>query len=521
MAESNSIMPQMDWSSHDIVNTFEMFKQQCELYFSVKDIKKQKQVDNILLLSGREGITKYNSWGLSGEEAKNPEKVWQKFGEQIKPKTNFRVARLFLQKFKQNPTENIDEYVSRLKLHAKKCDFAEGDEYKERLIEQMIAGTRHTELQKELLSKNKDLTLDQALEHGRTHEASIDHMKQLAEAQGTSSEQTVHSVQQASYKPCRRCGRSHPPKPREKCPAHGTTCENCGKPNHWKAVCQSEAQKLRGQQNRQPLYDRQPQPAPSKNTYRAQDRKNYRRRKVHAVAQEDTSDEDSDFECVSFSQITVDSVTQDTRDEVFAHINIQIPEKPHIPAELKVKVDTGAQGNLLPLRIFRQMCPARTDLLTHSQTILTAYNGTKIPQCGTLKLNCCYGDGTWHTAEFYVAKTDGPAILGLPSSRNLRLVTLHCELQVENQPLNSVRDLLQTYPEQFDCVGNFPGEYHIVIDESAKPVIHAPRKCPIHMKEEVKSELDKMTQQGIIKKVDKLTDWVSSLAYSRKSNGQL
>ena len=41
------------------------------------------------------------------------------------------------------------------------------------------------------------------------------------------------------------------------------------------------------------------------------------------------------------------------------------------------------------------------------------------------------------------------------------------------------------------------------------------------MKEEVKSELDKMTQQGIIKKVDEPTDWVSSLVYSRKSNGQL
>lgn len=30
-----------------------------------------------------------------------------------------------------------------------------------------------------------------------------------------------------------------------------------------------------------------------------------------------------------------------------------------------------------------------------------------------------------------------------------------------------------------------------------------------------------MTRNGVIWKVDELTDWVSSLVYSRKSNGQL
>ena len=37
---------------------------------------------------------------------------------------------------------------------------------------------------------------------------------------------------------------------------------------------------------------------------------------------------------------------------------------------------------------------------------------------------------------------------------------------------------MATYPGQFDNIGKFPGEYHIVLEEESHPVIHAPRKCP-------------------------------------------
>ncbi|KAI0210174.1 hypothetical protein LSAT2_005107, partial [Lamellibrachia satsuma] len=48
------------------------------------------------------------------------------------------------------------------------------------------------------------------------------------------------------------------------------------------------------------------------------------------------------------------------------------------------------------------------------------------------------------------------------------------------------------------------------------PVIHAPRRCSIHLKDEVKDELDNMERLGVISKVTEPTDWVSSLVYSRK-----
>ena len=115
--------PHFDWSSANLTESFRLFKQQVLLMFDVKDIKVEKQVSHILLLIGQEGLKRFNSWGLSGDDAKNPAIIWQKFEEQLDPPENFRIARLILQKFKQSENETIDEFINKCKLQAQKCEF--------------------------------------------------------------------------------------------------------------------------------------------------------------------------------------------------------------------------------------------------------------------------------------------------------------------------------------------------------------------------------------------------------------
>ena len=74
---------------------------------------------------------------------------------------------------------------------------------------------------------------------------------------------------------------------------------------------------------------------------------------------------------------------------------------------------------------------------------------------------------------------------------------------------------------RFEGIGRFPGTYHITLRNDAKPVVHAPRKCPIAMRPLVREKLDEFLEQGIIVPVEEPTDWVSSLAYSWKANGML
>ena len=49
------------------------------------------------------------------------------------------------------------------------------------------------------------------------------------------------------------------------------------------------------------------------------------------------------------------------RDEAITNISGQLPYRPLVPASMEVKVDTGAQGNVLPMGAFRVTCPDRMD----------------------------------------------------------------------------------------------------------------------------------------------------------------
>ena len=55
-------------------------------------------------------------------------------------------------------------------------DKAESDE---RLIEQLIVGTKHKKVQERLLEKGEQLTLDEAIDIARTYEATVSEMEQL------------------------------------------------------------------------------------------------------------------------------------------------------------------------------------------------------------------------------------------------------------------------------------------------------------------------------------------------------
>ena len=87
--------------------------------------------------------------------------------------------------------------------------------------------------------------------------------------------------------------------------------------------------------------------------------------------------------------------------------------------------------------------------------------------------------------------------------------------------IRSTDDLISEFPDWFKGIGRFPGEYKIQLCHNAHPVIHAPRKCPITLHPKVKEHLNKMECLGMITHVDEPMDWVSSITYIQKANGEL
>ena len=127
---------------------------------------------------------------------------------------------------------------------------------------------------------------------------------------------------------------------------------------------------------------------------------------------------------ITIGQVLVDDISnQDARDEIFASLDIQLPNRPGDHTR-KVKVDTGAQANVMPARIYRCIYPDHVDekglpiqdKLDRSKTKLSAYNGTEIHQFGLVSFPCRYKEN-WVETDFYVVDTNSPAILGLSSSR--------------------------------------------------------------------------------------------------------
>ena len=97
---------------------------------------------------------------------------------------------------------------------------------------------------------------------------------------------------------------------------------------------------------------------------------------------------------------------------------------------LSAKIDTGAQGNTIPLRTFRRMYPDKLDaegfpvehiVAAARYARLTAYNGTSIACHGIVNIPCNYSNTAWNDTQFYIVDVTGPAVIGLQSCEKRKL----------------------------------------------------------------------------------------------------
>ena len=564
-------IPHMDWLATNQAQTFKLFKQRLELYFKVKKIKKEEQVSYILLQVGDEGLRRFNAWALSDEELKDPDIIFQRFVEQLEPPENFRVCRLKLMQYRQGHEECLDDFVNRCKLLALKCDFSES-ELNERLLELIIASTPITDYQKELLLKDKGYKLCEAIRLGRTYEAADSNVKQLKDM-CSPTQSNVNVIRgKMSYSQgyntkttngantCYNCGRNHSFKSREICPAYRTRCNLCGKENHWSNVCKSnrkddvgltQANARTSEFRSRPRGQQKPWDQNRNKQYVPNaGRSGGRHRDIHEFQSErqtpDHSDQEPDnvyeqcnksFETINFSELQVSNLCLDNitgRDVAYVSLCIRLSNRPGIH-KLQLKVDTGAQANTLPLRIFRCMFPEYVteegypipSISNSARKVkLTAYNGTNIACYGVVRIACKYQKSDWTDIDFYIVGVSGSAIFGLRSSETLKIVTLNCAIQANKssickQNIRNVDDLKQMYQGQFDKIGCFPGEAKLFVSADYPPHVDAPRKAPIALKDTIQKELEYMVKNGVIRKVTEPTDWVSSIVYSHKQDGGL
>jgi len=286
---------------------------------------------------------------------------------------------------------------------------------------------------------------------------------------------------------CENCDTNH--KPRQ-CPAYTSKCSSCGNMGHWAKCCRKtkyknkEAKKTDGRHR-------------SKSRNRYQKRAEPRHGNINYLDVGSESDEEKylhHFHSITVSAKCMDSVTRQPRDEAYTTLKIRPPHlKYKTHHTLRMKIDSGASGNTLPLRTFQQMYGTSPKAFTILQPTphvkLTSYSGDQIKCLGTIRIPCQFRDSDWIDAIFYVVEVPGPAIVGLPTSERLKLLTLHINALDDNTkttPISSIDQLKSAYPEQFDRIGSFSGTAKLLLKDDAEPFIDPPTQMQHSLKGQIK-----------------------------------
>ena len=243
-------------------------------------------------------------------------------------------------------------HITQCHLQAQKCKFCDTKETEERIIEQLIAGTASEDVKCELLNNDEKLTLDDGVKIAQFHEGAIHHLSKLKESvnpPATHHQQmdAIRLQKQSEWdriRKCNKCGLHHQSKPKQQCPALRWTSAICQKKNHWAKICRLiKEEDLESRSSHQS----------DKNTHK------YRGPKIslHVVVQdEEESSKDEQFGEISFRMIKMSKSRGCTW---WSCSENQGPNSRQweTTCNLEVKVDTGVTSNILPPRIFSQMCP--------------------------------------------------------------------------------------------------------------------------------------------------------------------
>lgn len=428
---------------------WKIFRQQYEIYIKASEKStKAKEIRAAILLNllGEDGLAMYNSFTIADE--KDVEEILKAFEEFCSPKKNVVFERFKFNKREQQAAEPFDTFLSDMQKLVRTCEY--GNQEDSILRDRIVLGIFDKSFQEKLLGIEKldakkaidmcraaELTRTQAREM-QSHR-SIDVVNQHGPSKNNFKKKFVKTKnvsnrnnsnnfkQDNSHKiNCFRCGRVHE---LNKCPAFGQSCRKCGILNHFSSQCKVKT----GKQG------------------------------IQQVSRVSNIDDDSTL----FIDSIIVGCVNGTWCETIKVENITV----------NFKIDTGAEANILPLNIIKEL--SKNINIQKTKVVLEAFGGSKILPIGICSFNCEYG-GNNYKQEFFVVNNNTNPILGLRS----------CELLGIIKRIHTVEDtksdFIKRNKEIFEGTGVFKEKCTLRVKESAIPVIKAARRIPILLRNRFK-----------------------------------
>lgn len=450
-------------SAGNISENFKKFEQTFNIYrhatgLSEKPAKTQASV--LLHVAGEEALKVFNGFNWEeGESKEDPEVLLAKFKYHCTPITNVIYERHVFHTRQQQDGEPFDQFYSDLCNLVKLCSY--GTLADEMVRDRIVSGIRSDALRVRMLRDPK-LTLSDAVTLCRATELSQRQAKDIS----SQSENKVQYVKKKHHKEqktkkkesCYCCG--GPQHPRSQCPAKDATCNDCGRKGHFKSVCRTGKKK----------------------------------KAIHEVVEDF---EDQEYDMVNLGTNFIGAVYSGNGKKWYEEISVD-------STSLSFKIDTGADVNTISDRTYYK----------HFQhKILLAPDG-KFTGATNQTLSCIgsfVADLQRHETKLKArihVLVNGNNLIGAESSENLGLV----------KRLNQV----ENFPELFTGLGTMAEEYKIRLQDDHKPfAIQFPRRVAVPLMPKVKDELQRLESLGVIRRVERPTEWCAAMVVVPKAEGKV
>lgn len=388
----------------DISKHWQLFKQKFQFFLTASETGPKPRAHGsatktalLLSLTADTAFEVFNNFNfLEGESKEDYDSVVKKFDEYCAAQHNEVHERYLFRQRVQADGEPSGQFIRDLRNLDRSCNFGVMED--SMIRDQVVYGTNSEKDRKKLLRDN-ELTLAKAEPVCKAAELSAaQHEVWLQEQRQVDRVKKTDEEQHSTFR-CRRCGRQHGSR---NCPAFGRTCGRYGGKNPFEERCKSAKE----------------------------------------VAEVQSSEED--FEILD---VSIDSVINQ-RDWI---VRAQVAN-----GDLTLKIDTGAQANLLPHSMYRKLDPKAQ--LTSSNAVLRFYGRAAINHHGITTLKVCIGSKTANI-PFFVVKKGRQAILGLRAREILGLFTR----PISEITANTSEQVGQEFQDVFTGIGLIQRQYKMVL----------------------------------------------------------
>lgn len=413
----------------------------------------------------------------------------QRLDEHFEPMRRRNYERHLFRQIVQNSNERFADFILRLRIQAKRCEFDRYDarECNDRIIEQIVEGCKSSELRRQILVK--DMVLDDIVALGSTLADVQQQVKELdrnpvafePNLNKVSTRMTTHfaprndrfdqgfrrSAQgsaRGTVGSCFACGLKGHWKGDDNCRARNAKCVKCKGTGHFANRC------LKRQSNSQV---------------------SYKAKRVRLI-EEDKLDQPMEEIFYAMGNNTFEFVVG----------GVKVP----------MIIDSGADANVITEDTWAQANRDGLEVLEYSQSVdrrLIAYASTKPMEiCGMFRAIICAGQNQVD-AKIYIVKQGQRNLLGDKTAKQLEVLKVGFDIASISSSESTC------FPKMKGIVVEIP------INESIQPVQQGYRRAPIALEGKIHDKLKSLLDKDIIEKVSGPSAWVSPMVPVLKGSGEV